>query len=359
MSVIYLVSDGGKLVKKGDVLQLKQGEDVLNTIFLHRTEQVVIVGRTEISTGALNALMHRRIETVFLGKNGRFNGRIDFQTGKNILLRKKQYQLLEDDPFRLRFAKHVVMGKMRNQLAFAQRLGRKSWTPPRLQKPIQGLKDIMDKVDACDNLESLRGLEGMGAKHFFNAYRHAFQPEWADFPGRSMNPPKTNVNAVLSFLYTLILFRVNGAIEAEGLDPYAGYFHRCDYGKMSLVYDLMEEYRTPLADTLCSALFNLGVLVEGDFRRVKFSEVDDEYPLSPGEEIQSEQAFAVEKEGILMTPEGIRKVLPQFERKLDDEIVHPVALQKVSYRHLFRKQAKQFRRFLVGEASEYIPLMIK
>lgn len=359
MSVIYLVSDGCKLVKKGDVLQLKQGDDVLSTIFLHRTEQIVIIGRTEISTGAMNALMHRRIETVFLGKNGRFNGRIDFQTGKNILLRKKQYQLLDDETFRLRFAKFIVLGKLKNQLAFAQRLGRKNWTPAELGESVRSIKEMISRAETSNKLESLRGIEGMGAKYFFSAYRHAFQASWASFPGRSMNPPQTNVNALLSFLYTLILFRVDGAIETEGLDPYAGYFHRCDYGKRSLAFDLMEEYRTPLADTLCAALFNLGVVSEGDFRVVKFSDVDDEFPLAPGDELGSERALPVEKTGILLTPEGIRKVLPQFERKLDDEIYHPVSLQRISYRDLFRKQAKLFRRFLVGEAAEYVPLMIK
>ncbi|HRQ69254.1 MAG TPA: CRISPR-associated endonuclease Cas1, partial [bacterium] len=99
MSTIYIISDWGRLVKSGEVLQLKKENDILKTIFPFKTEQLVVIGQIEITAAAMRFLMRHQIDTIFLGSNGRFNGRIDFQTGKNVFLRVKQYELLKDEDF--------------------------------------------------------------------------------------------------------------------------------------------------------------------------------------------------------------------------------------------------------------------
>ena len=121
MSIIYVVSDYGRLIKKGDVLQLRKGDDLLKTIFPFKTEQLVIIGRIEITSAAINLLMRHQIDTVFLHRNGRFNGKFAFASGKNVFLRQKQFKSIEDDAFTLEFARCVVRGKLRNQLTFMQR----------------------------------------------------------------------------------------------------------------------------------------------------------------------------------------------------------------------------------------------
>ena len=125
MSTIYIISDYGRLVKKGQVLQLKKENDILKTIFPFKTEQLLVIGRIEITSPALNLLMRHNIDTVFLGSNGRFNGKIAFQTGKNVFLRQKQFQVLDDEKFRLNFSKWIVKGKLKNQLSFMQRMIRR------------------------------------------------------------------------------------------------------------------------------------------------------------------------------------------------------------------------------------------
>ncbi len=359
MSTLYIVSDGGKLIKKGGVLQLKKDNDILNTVFPFKTEQLFIIGRIEITSAAISFLMKHRIETVFLGKNGRYNGKILFQTGKNIFLRQKQYKLLEDNEFKLKIAKSIVLAKLHNQLSFMQRIIRKV-SQKGLKPVLNQMKANISKAETTDNLDSLRGYEGNGARLYFSIYKFAVDTNWARFNGRSMHPPRDNVNAVLSFLYTMILYRVDAAIETEGIDSYAGYFHSLNYGKKSLVYDLMEEYRTPIADTLTAALFNLGILKEEDFREEIFSKKSDDLPLAEGEEsIEEDIVITAEKKGVLLTKDGIKKVLVQLEKKLDDAIYHGHLMKRLTYKQLINEQVKHFKRVLIGQEMEYKPLRIK
>jgi CRISPR-associated protein Cas1 len=279
MSTIYIVSDYGRLVKNGDVLQLKRGDDLLKTIFPFKTELLLILGKVEITSAAINMLMRHRINTVFCHRNGRFNGRIEFQRGKNVFLRQRQFALLDDPEFSLRFARAVVRGKLRNQLSFMQRISRTRAIDHQVAGAVDRIKESLRAVEQADSIDSLRGHEGMGARCFFSVFRHSIKPDWAVFNGRSMNPPKDNVNAVLSFIYTMVFHRVLAAIEAVGLDSYVGYLHQLNYGKQALAFDLMEEYRTPVGDMLTASLFNLGILKPDDFEEIDFTAADDEHPL--------------------------------------------------------------------------------
>lgn len=356
MSIIYIISDYGRLMKKGDVLQLKKGDDILKTIFPFKTEQLLIIGRIEITSAAINLLMRHRINTVFLHRNGRFNGRLTFPQGKNVFLRRRQFQSLEDERFVLAFVKAIVRGKLRNQLTFMQRTLRTKELGSEGKKAISGLKQILISLEKADNLKSIRGFEGIGARYYFSVFRRAIKPSWAVFNGRSMNPPQDNVNAVLSFLYTLLFYRVDAALETVGLDPYVGYLHVLNYGKPALAFDLLEEYRTPLADTLTVALFNLGILTADDFEPVTGDDV--EYPLE-SEDSLSEENISPVKKGVLLSKDGLKKVIPQLEKKLDTLFFHQELGARLTYKKLFFEQARHFRRVLSGEEMAYRPLQIK
>jgi len=356
MSTTYIISDYGRLIKRGQVLQLKKGEDTLNTIFPFKTEQLVIQGKIEITSSAMNFLMKHKIETIFLSRNGKFNGKIDFQTGKNIFLRKRQYELLDNKEFSLNISKAIVVGKLKNQLTFMQRITRKTENSNFLKKSINEMKINIEKAKKTDNIDSLRGYEGNGARIYFYLFPKAIKQDWAKFNGRTMHPPKDNVNAVLSFIYTLILFRVDTAIETTQLDSYAGFLHTLDYGKKSLAFDLMEEYRTPIADTLTVAMFNLGILNEEDFEEVVISEKTEEIW---NEEIEENNEITTTKTGCYLTKTGLSKVITQFERKLEDGIFYQPKMQKITYKKLFFEQVKQFKRVITGEQKEYHPLEIK
>jgi len=359
MSTIYIVSDYGKLVKKGDVLQLRRENDVLKTIFPYKTEQLIIIGRIEITSQAFMQLMKYRIDTVFLSHNGKYNGKLVFETGKNVFLRQKQFQLLEDEEFKLNFAKNVTFGKLKNQLLFMQRIGRSKKGKKEINEKIEQMKKNIRLASNSLNIDSLRGYEGMGAKYFFNVYKNSITKDFAIFGGRSMNPPKDNVNAVLSLIYTLIYYKIDAILESFGFDSHIGYFHALNYGKRALSFDLMEEYRTPIADSLTSALFNLGVIKEDDFRVEEFSEESSENPLQFEKDENILEVHEKGQRGVLLTKEGLKKVIAQFEQKIDSQLYYQPRDKKMSYREIMWAQIKHFKRVINGEEKEYKPLVIK
>lgn len=356
MSTIYLIADRGKLSKKGETLRLQMDEQTTKTIFPFKTEQLVLIGNIDISTPALKLLMHHRIDTVFINKNGRFNGRLAFASGKNIFLKIRQFRCADDAAWTLDAARRLAAGKIRNQWYFIQRLGRSKTYPRSVEQTVYNLKQLAERCTKAESVASLRGLEGSAARLYFGALKHAFIPDFAQFNGRSMNPPEDNVNAVLSFIYTLLLYRVDAAVEMQGLDPHLGNLHSVEYGKRSLSFDLLEEFRASIADPLCVSLFNLGVLQENDFREVTFSAENEDFPLEPEDE---RSGVADGKKGVLLTRDGLRKVLVQFERKMETEILYMPEERRLNYKQIIQRQVKHYRRVVSGEALHYKPFEIK
>ncbi len=357
MKVLYLTTDGAKLVKKGNVLKLMKDKDVYHTIFPHQTEQIFIIGNIEITTPAFKLLMKHKIDTVFISKNGKFHGKLTFNPSKNIYLRLKQYKLLEDEEFKVNLSKSIINAKIKNQITFLQRIYRSKKNPD-VKYAINKLKENLQSLENAQSVESIRGIEGIASKNYFSVFRHAILPDFAVFRKRTKNPPEDNVNAVLSFVYTLIYFRVDSYLEAEGLDSYAGYLHSLDYGRKSLAFDLMEEYRTPLGETFTVALFNLGILNKDDFREVIFSKESEDYPLEPDIK-DSECEIISEKKGVLLTKNGLRKVISHFEKRLNTEYFYTPENRKIFYKKIIHYQIKHFKRVILGEEKFYKPLVIK
>lgn len=358
MSTIYLISNGGKLTRKGETLRFLN-DDCTTTLFPYKTDQLVFLGQTEITGAALSLLMRFHIDTVFLSRNGHFNGRLEFQEKKNVFLRQKQFELLNDPVFCLQIATTLVTQKLKNQLTFMQRIRRRRENTTQLNAEINQIKRTIEQASHAETLEQLRGYEGYGARNFFAVYRHSIIQDWAVFNGRSMHPPLDNVNAVLSFLYTLIFYRVNASVEIEDLDPYVGYLHALNYGKRALVFDLMEEYRTPIADTLTAAMFNLGILEPDDFQKCVFSSDNPNYPLDTSTEDQNGTPVLENVTAVLLTQKGLKKVIQQFEKRMNDQVYYPPLSKVVTYKRVIREQVKHFKRVILGEEADYQPISIK
>lgn len=357
MATIYIVSDYGRLVKRGKILQLRKERDVLKTIFPFRTEQLIIIGQVEITAAALRFLMRHNIDTIFLGANGRFNGKIAFQQGKNVFLRKTQYEKLDDNEFSLSFSRSVVKGKLQNQLHFMQRILRSKKKKPAIKHAVKTVKNMIEKTDKAENIEALRGIEGTGARAYFSVFRSGIIQPWAEFNGRNMHPPKDNVNAVLSFLYTMILFRVDAILQTEQLDSYAGYYHTLDYGKRSLCYDLMEQFRTPFSDRTTVAMFNKAVLKQDDFHSVDFSTENNHLPL--GDPSPDDKESTEHETGVLLTKTGLKKVISYFENRLENTLFFKPLMKEMSCKQLIHEQIVHFRRVLTGQEQTYKPMVIK
>ncbi len=379
MSEIYILSDYGKLSKRDETIVFTQPDGTSTILFPFKTEQLVLIGRISISADALRLLTKHKIPTTFLSSNGKFNGRLSFGDKKNVFLRQKQFRILDNPKKSLEIARSIVVGKIKNEISFMQRIKRKNPADEVvIERALNSVKNTLSDAEKTDDIEKLRGYEGLAARKYFEVFKFNLQPEWAEFKTRSKNPPKSNVNAVLSFLYTLLMYRVESAVEAAGLDSCCGNLHAVNYGKTALVFDLMEEFRSPVCDTVCCSLFNLGTLKPDDFEKVEFSAESEDFPLEKTEQIeQLKQGEQLEGEpdlqnsadsadnegdknsteqsqtGILLTKAGIKKVITAFEAKMNSQILYLPTGQKLSYTAIIFRQVQHYKRVINEEETEY------
>ncbi|MGB4407799.1 MAG: CRISPR-associated endonuclease Cas1 [Sphaerochaeta sp.] len=353
MATAYIVSQNGKLQRDGNLLQYSDYTGNITKLIPDKIDQIVVVGNLELTGQAFSLLVEKRIEVSFLQKNGRYNGKIVFQDSKNSILRHRQHLLAENTEWSLTIAKDIVRGKIHNEYLFMQRIGRKLRTPA-IVDAIELVDSIRNRLEGASVIDEIRGFEGIAAKAYFSCFSANINQPWAKFNGRSKNPPKDEVNSVMSFLYTVLASRIASLIQQEGLDDSIGTLHSLCYGRKSLVYDLLEEYRTPIADTLTCSLFNLGVLAKNDFRTESIQvEQDDENAVV-------EQLSESEKvPGVLLTETGMKKVLSQLEKKLDQPHFYPLLEKTVSYKEIMRGQVKQYKQLLGGVYEHYQPIVVK
>lgn len=357
MADIYLISDYGKLYKNNRIFNFLYPDGTVAKFFPHNTERIYVIGNIEITPDAFKLLMHNKIEVIFLNKNGFFNAKLVFDDSKNVLLRKKQYEKLNDGDFIIRWCKSIVEGKIKNQLAFASRIKRKHKEVKQMNDCVESLKNILEKLPNANHTNEIRGYEGAASRLYFGALKYAIQPQWVQFNGRSMNPPLDNVNAVLSFTYTLVNHIIESYIISEGMDTYVGYLHTVEYGRKSLVFDLLEEFRVPLCDTFTVSAFNLGILQPDDFRTIDFSSSDDDYPLDIQNENVEEPVST--RKGVLLTKDGLKKVIEKFEAKLEEQYYYMPLQKQLTYRKIIAEQVKHGKRILNDEENEYRPFIVK
>lgn len=334
MPAIYVISDRGKLSRTDEHILFTGIDGSCTTLFPFKMEQLVLMGNVSISGDALRLLTQYRIPVTLLSKNGKFNSRLVYGESRNVFLRQKQYMLAADEGASLKIAKQIVTGKIRNQIAFMQRIKRNAdCDRDAVEDAVGKVKRGLYIAQNCGNKNSLRGTEGISSREYFSVFKQNIIPGWAVFDKRSRNPPKSNVNAVLSFLYTLLAYRVESAIEASGLDCMVGNLHELSYSSQALVFDLMEEFRSPVADAVCCSLFNLKQLAPEDF-----------------EESAAEDTG---ESGILLTYEGLKKVISAFEEKLETCVTVSDEEGRKTYQQLIFFQVDQYKRVVSGEQAEY------
>lgn len=384
--VVYVRTQGAKIVKEGKHLLVKKENTIYHTLFTYKLRQVVIFGNVEITHRALAQLMRNNIDVVFMSYNGRYLGRIAPPESKNVFLHKLQYQRLDDPAFGLRLARSIVIGKLVNMATVLMRIKRtKNDSLP--GRKAQEIRNLIGQVELADYIDSVRGYEGRGTALYFEAFPHGFVQNMG-FTRRVRRPPTDPVNSVLSLLYTFLMNRVYAAVRIAGLDPYPGFLHSIDYGRHSLVLDLMEEFRTIIADTLTLSLFNLKILQQDDFytERSETQEIEpsveedmpdvtkDPIGWISGNETDSELFDLPEqrmnnnvhvslpstgKRPIKLYHEAFRRVIEAFEKKLTTSFYHAPADRKLTYEDVIIFQAGHYRKVIEGEAEEYQPVLLK
>jgi CRISP-associated protein Cas1 len=386
--IVYIRTQGAKIVREGRHLLVKKDDATHHTLFTYKLDQVVVFGNIDITHPALVHLMHHGIDIVFLTRNGRYLGRIAAPEGKNIFLRQRQYRLLDDPDFILRIACSIVLGKMSNMATLLMRIKRSRSAGGRAGERARMIQELMDPARRADSVESLRGYEGRGTALFFEGFPRGFVDE-IGFTRRIRRPPTDPVNSVLSLLYTFVMNRVYAAVRISGLDPYPGFLHSLGYGRYSLVLDLMEEFRSIIAETLTLSLFNLKILQRNDFffempddddeeqsgdetsvpdvsrdpiGLISGSDTDAELTDMPEQRMDDNSDNPVPLTGkypVKLRPEAFRRVIEAFEKKLTTAFYHPPAERRMNYGEAIIYQAGHLRKVIEGEVETYQPLVLK
>jgi len=305
---LYVQLQGGYLSKKqGEIVVKEKGKEV-HRVRLAETNRVVILGNVGISTPLLRALAQRDIPVAWHSWGGWLYGTFRPSSGRNVIARMAQHRATHDPRRSLELARSFVRGKILNSRVMLRRNA----------EGIEGervarLKELAQDASRAGSVETLRGLEGVAARLYFEALPRMLKGALGgrfDFNGRNRRPPKDPVNALLSFAYACLARELTHIAEGVGLDPYVGYLHAPRFGRPSLALDLMEEFRPIVADSVVVSAVNNGVVSPDD--------------------------FDVHVTGVSLRKAARGRFIGVLERRMDERITHPVLGVRLSYRRILR-----------------------
>ncbi|MCG8648549.1 MAG: CRISPR-associated endonuclease Cas1 [Pirellulales bacterium] len=335
---LYFNQQGLRISKKGDVLMAKVDGKVVQQIRVREINQINLFGNVQVSTQAIQNLLHHGIPIGYFTQRGWFYGVTHSLGVKNILVRREQFRRADDAAFCLNLAKQLVRSKIRNSRTL---LMRNHVTPSR--EVVRELKRLAQRVDRSDSPASLLGMEGTAARIYFGQFsgmlkvgcdvetapgsalserRGAF-----DFRGRNRRPPRDPVNALLSLAYSLLTKDCLIAASAVGLDPYLGFYHQVKPGKPALALDVMEPFRPLVAESVVLSAIN-NRMVTPDH-------------------------FLVAGKSVVLNDAGRKHFLMAYEQRMDTLVTHPLFDYRVSYRRVLEIQTRLLARLLTGEILEY------
>jgi CRISPR-associated protein Cas1 len=329
---VYVQAAPARVRKRGETLVIQTEAGAETTARLIDTSHLVLIGAVEVTAPCLHELMRREIPVSWYSAGGWFLGHTIGTGHRNVELRTAQYSASFDPAFCLRLARGLVASKLRNCRTLLRRNSRAE-TPP--EEALAGLRRAVRAVGEARSLAELLGVEGNGAAIYFGAFgamlrigdeTRAQEVARFEFDNRNRRPPTDPVNAMLSFAYAMLTRELTATLSAVGFDPYRGFYHQPRYGRPALALDLMEPLRPILADSVVLTAVNNGEIKSGDF-------------------VRAGRACA-------LTPAGRKKMIAAFERRLAQEITHPMFGYRVSYRRLLEVQARLLGRHLLGEIAE-------
>ena len=338
LNTLFVTTQGAYLAKDGETVAVRIDGETALRVPLHTLGAIACFGNVGCSPFLMGFCGERNVGLSFLTENGRFLARVQGPVSGNVLLRREQYRRADDPVFSARIAAACVLGKVANcrtVLLRARRDHADRVDTDALQQAADRLSASMRRLQDDLDLDAVRGIEGDAARVYFEAFDHLIVREKDHFfmRGRSRRPPLDRVNCLLSFLYTLVLHDLRSALESVGLDPAVGYLHRDRPGRAGLALDLMEEFR-PMADRLALSLVNLGQLQAGDF------------VFSDG--------------GAVRMSDAARKtLLVAYQKRKQEEMVHPFVDERMSLGLFFHMQALLFARMLRDELDGYPPVIWK
>ncbi len=327
-----MTTQGAWLAQDGETVAIRVEQETKLRVPVHTLTGIVCFGQVSCSPFLMGLCAEHGVGISFLTEHGRFLSRVQGPISGNVLLRRKQYRVTDDEAGTASIAKAVVLAKVANCRTVLLRAARErsEGESPELDKAVLRLRRILDEISGQDHVDRIRGHEGDAAATYFEVFDHLIltAKEHFFFRQRSRRPPLDNMNALLSFLYTLLTHDMVGALETVGLDPAVGYLHRDRPGRPSLALDLVEELRPVLADRLALTLVNRQQIAETGFRQL-------------------------ETGAVVMDDETRKAVLVAWQKRKQEEIVHPFLGEKIPLGMVPYVQATLLARYLRGDSDGY------
>lgn len=335
LNTLYITKSDAYLSKDGENIIVSIQSEEIFRIPVVNIEGIVTFGYVGASPGAMQLCASRGVSLTFLSPNGRFIGRLQGPQQGNVLLRKSQYLWADDERRGLHIARLMIAAKIKNYRNILRRNIRDYGTNEEMEKVARTLEHSFKSALNADSKAHLRGIEGDAAACYFSVFNELITNKGEDgftFNGRNRRPPRDAVNALLSFVYTLICHEATSALETVGLDPYVGMFHALRPGRASLALDLMEEFRAYLGDRLVLSLINRRQILPSD--------------------------FVQQGESVIMKESCKKTVLDAWQKRKRDSITHPYLGEKIEIGLLPYCQAMLLARFIRGSIDDYPVFLI-
>lgn len=339
LNTLYVTIPDAYLACDGENVLIRAEEETKFRIPVHNLEGIVCFGFAGASPKLMHLCCERGVALSFLTAYGKFMGRITGKVTGNVLLRRAQYRWADDRDISTRLSRRFIAAKIINSRAVLHRVLRDHGEVvdnEQLGRTIQLMARMPEKLENAADGDAIRGIEGDAAHLYFSNFNQLILSQKSDFHmlNRNRRPPTDRINALLSFLYTLLTHEVVAALESVGLDPQVGFLHRERPGRPSLALDVMEELRPHFADRLAVTLINRNQI--------------------------SENGFAVKENGAVIMEDDTRKeVLTAWQKRKQEEITHPYLGEKIPLGLVPYVQALLLARHIRGDIEDYPPFFWK
>lgn len=311
LNTLYVTSPDRYLSLDGENVVINSVGEAIGRVPLHNLERIVTFGYTGVSPALMGKCGEMGIDLSFMSSSGRFLCRIQGEVSGNVLLRRQQYRIADDKEKALSIAKNIIAGKIFNSKWVIERALREHSMridTEKFKEKSAFLSNAIKKCSVCTSSDELRGIEGEAASVYFSVFDDMILQQKDDFvfDTRNRRPPTDNVNAMLSFAYTLATGMCASSLETVGLDPFVGFMHTDRPGRQSLALDLVEEFRAVICDRFVLMLINKRMVSAKDFEKR-------------------------ENSSVLMTDEARRNFITAWQNRKSQVITHPFLEEKVEW----------------------------
>jgi len=334
LNTLYITKQESYLHKERETIVIKNGKDKLGQFPAINIANILCFGQISVSPFLMGYCGEQNIGLAFYTQYGKFLARVQGKQAGNVLLRRVQYRWADDEEKSVSIARLMVAAKISNGRSVLMREMRNHGKSTALDSAVAKLEVSLRRVQHAQSLGELMGIEGDAAATYFGVFNELLRGSGFAFGGRVRRPPTDPINALLSYVYTLITHECSSALQGVGLDPYVGFLHQDRPGRQSLALDLLEEFRAPWADRFVLTLINR--------KQLKIKD------------------FTTEASGAVRLKDDARKtLLIAWQERKQVEIMHPYLEEQVPIGLLPHCQAMLLARHIRGDTEYYPPYLVK